>query len=184
VSGQQHTPATLYPRKHLAPNLQEARWVPGLVWTGRKSRPPPGFDPWTVQPVVSSHTDWATRPTLANIYIYLIKTQNVYITWQQGTFESLFHGPRWQYHLIHWGHISCYHSHMRHVKKSDFCHVFFTQPTNTTLHVTVTGLSLTWCDKWCALLDQVIAILHIIMPVHRYLYCDNTETLISCYLTK
>ena len=28
-----------------------------------KSRPPTGFDPRTVQPVASSYTDWATRPT-------------------------------------------------------------------------------------------------------------------------
>jgi hypothetical protein len=32
-----------------------------------KSRPPPGFDPRTVQTVVSSYTDWATRPTLLSI---------------------------------------------------------------------------------------------------------------------
>ena len=29
-----------------------------------KSRPPPAFDPRTVQPVASYYTDWATRPTL------------------------------------------------------------------------------------------------------------------------
>ena len=29
-----------------------------------KSRPPPGFDPRTVQPVASRYTDWATRPTI------------------------------------------------------------------------------------------------------------------------
>jgi len=28
-----------------------------------KSRPPPGFDPRTVQPVASRYTDYATRPT-------------------------------------------------------------------------------------------------------------------------
>ena len=33
----------------------------GLDWCG-KSRPPPGFDPWTVQPVASRYTDCATRP--------------------------------------------------------------------------------------------------------------------------
>ena len=31
-----------------------------------KSRPPPGFDPWTVQPVASRYTDYATRPTLTS----------------------------------------------------------------------------------------------------------------------
>jgi len=28
-----------------------------------KSRPPPGFDPWTVQPVASRYTDHATQPS-------------------------------------------------------------------------------------------------------------------------
>ena len=40
-------------------------WVgprPGLERCG-KSRPPPGFDPRTVQPVASRSSDWATRPT-------------------------------------------------------------------------------------------------------------------------
>jgi hypothetical protein len=31
----------------------------------RKISPPPGFDPRTVQPVVSRYTDWATGPTSA-----------------------------------------------------------------------------------------------------------------------
>jgi len=31
----------------------------------RKSRPPLGFDPRTIQPVASRYTDYATRPTLA-----------------------------------------------------------------------------------------------------------------------
>jgi hypothetical protein len=29
----------------------------------RKILPPPGFDPWTVQPVANRYTDYATRPT-------------------------------------------------------------------------------------------------------------------------
>ena len=35
----------------------------GLDWCG-KSRPPPGFDPRTVQPVTNRYTDYATRPTI------------------------------------------------------------------------------------------------------------------------
>jgi hypothetical protein len=31
-----------------------------------KSRPPPGFDPRTVQPVASRYTDWLSRPLLSN----------------------------------------------------------------------------------------------------------------------
>ena len=36
-------------------------WI-GLHRCG-KSRPPPGFDPLTVQPVASRYTECATRPT-------------------------------------------------------------------------------------------------------------------------
>ena len=39
VSGEQHAPAALYPRKDPVPIVQEAGWAPGPVWTGEKSRP-------------------------------------------------------------------------------------------------------------------------------------------------
>ena len=40
VSGQHTTPQPHFtPRKDPVPILQEAGWAPGLVWTGRKSRP-------------------------------------------------------------------------------------------------------------------------------------------------
>jgi hypothetical protein len=35
----------------------------GLDRWGKISPPPTGFDPWTVQPVASRYTDYATRPT-------------------------------------------------------------------------------------------------------------------------
>ena len=39
-------------------------WVgPRAGLDKQKISPPPGFDPWTVQPVVSCYTDWATQPT-------------------------------------------------------------------------------------------------------------------------
>jgi hypothetical protein len=53
----------LSPVKDPVPIVQEAGLAPGPVWTDRKSRPPPGFDPRTVQPLVSPYTDWATQPT-------------------------------------------------------------------------------------------------------------------------
>ena len=37
-----------------------------------KISPPPGFDPWTVQPVASRYTDYATRPTEVGYGILLI----------------------------------------------------------------------------------------------------------------
>ena len=32
----------------------------------RKISPPPGYDPWTFQPVATCYTDYTTRPTLVN----------------------------------------------------------------------------------------------------------------------
>jgi hypothetical protein len=32
-----------------------------------KSRPPPGFDPQTIQPVASRYTNYATRPTHSDV---------------------------------------------------------------------------------------------------------------------
>jgi len=39
VCDQQHAPAALYHVKDPVPIVQESGWVPGPVWTGRKSRP-------------------------------------------------------------------------------------------------------------------------------------------------
>ena len=62
------------PRKDPVPILQEAGWATGSVWTGGKSRPTaPGFDPRTVQPVVSRYTDWATRTTPAIVSTFKIE---------------------------------------------------------------------------------------------------------------
>ena len=56
--------------KYPVPIVQEAGWTPGPVWTGAKISPPSGFDPRTVQPVASRHTDWATRPTSKHIGVW------------------------------------------------------------------------------------------------------------------
>jgi hypothetical protein len=47
------------PGKDLVPIVQEAGWASGPVWTGAENLAPPGFDPQTVQRVVSypAHTD-------------------------------------------------------------------------------------------------------------------------------
>ena len=49
------------------------RSVPqGRSGQARKTSPPPGFDPRTVQPVASRYTDYTTRPTpiASNQYIF------------------------------------------------------------------------------------------------------------------
>jgi len=69
VRGQRHAPAALYPRERPGTHCTGG-WVgpwAGLDRCG-KSRPPPGFDPRTVQPVASRYTDYATRPTEYNEY--------------------------------------------------------------------------------------------------------------------
>jgi hypothetical protein len=57
MGGHCHAPTALPPGKTRYP-LDEAGWALGPVWTGaEKSRPPPGFDPQTVQPVEIRYTD-------------------------------------------------------------------------------------------------------------------------------
>ena len=59
VGGQHHAPATLPPAKTQYPLYRRLGRPQG--WSGRvrKISPPPGFDPWTVQPVASRYTDCA-----------------------------------------------------------------------------------------------------------------------------
>ena len=47
---------TLPPGKDPVPIVQEAGWALGPVWTV-ENLAPPGFDPRTVQPIVSRYTD-------------------------------------------------------------------------------------------------------------------------------
>jgi len=64
VSGQQHAPAALYPRgKFRCPLYRRLGGSQGRSGQERKISSPPGFDPPTVQPVVSHYTTWATRRT-------------------------------------------------------------------------------------------------------------------------
>jgi len=59
LGGQGHAPTALLPERPDTHCI--GGWVgpsTGLNGCG-KSRPPPGFDPWTVQPVASRYTDCA-----------------------------------------------------------------------------------------------------------------------------
>jgi len=51
-------PRPLYPREGDAvPIVDEAGWDPWPVWTGAENlAPPPGFDPWTLQPITIRYT--------------------------------------------------------------------------------------------------------------------------------
>ena len=77
VGGQRHAPAALYPRERPGTHCTGG-WVgptAGLNRCGKSRSPPhpPGFDPWTVQPVASRYTDHATWPTS-----YTALLQNIY----------------------------------------------------------------------------------------------------------
>ena len=53
------------PEKQPVPIVQEAGWALGLVSTARKIAPEPGFDPWTVQSIMSHNTDYTILATTA-----------------------------------------------------------------------------------------------------------------------
>jgi len=62
VSGQQHAPAALYPRGRTGTDCTGG-WVGPRAGLDRaENLVPTGIRSWTVQPVVSRYTDWATRP--------------------------------------------------------------------------------------------------------------------------
>jgi hypothetical protein len=59
VNGQRHAPAALSPGETRFPlyrRLGGTQGPSGQVW---KIEPPPGFDPWTFQPVTNRYTDYA-----------------------------------------------------------------------------------------------------------------------------
>jgi hypothetical protein len=57
--GGHHAPATLPPRKIQYPLYRRLGGPQGQSGQVQKISPPPGFDPWTVQPVASRYTSWA-----------------------------------------------------------------------------------------------------------------------------
>ena len=61
VDGQNHAPAALPQEKGLVCTNCIGGWVGHKTCLDGcgKSRPPPGFNPRTVQPVASYYTDWA-----------------------------------------------------------------------------------------------------------------------------
>jgi hypothetical protein len=66
VGGQRHPPAALPPGNTQYPLYRRLGGTQG--WSGwvRKISPPQGFDPRTIQPVVSRYTDWAVPAHMKN----------------------------------------------------------------------------------------------------------------------
>jgi hypothetical protein len=80
VGGQRHAPTALSPRKTQYPlyrRLVGPQGQSGQVW---KISPSPGFDPWTVQPVVSRYTDWAITMNMT-VAIWKNNTHNEQKSW-------------------------------------------------------------------------------------------------------
>jgi hypothetical protein len=58
VGGQCHTPTALPPGKTRYPLYRRLGGPQGWFRQVRKPSPPPGFDPWTVQPLANHYTDY------------------------------------------------------------------------------------------------------------------------------
>ena len=90
------TPRAPHPQKRPGTHCTGGRLGPrtGLDRCG-KSRPLPGFDPRTVQPVASSYTDYATRPTLRfgvrALYIVFFASRRNEINCQRSGRKLLIH---------------------------------------------------------------------------------------------
>ena len=64
LGGQRHALAAIPPEKGPRTHCTGGWLGPRAGLDGRrKSRLPPGFDPWAVQPVARRYTDHAIRPT-------------------------------------------------------------------------------------------------------------------------
>jgi hypothetical protein len=71
VGAQCHAPATLPLGKTRYPlyrRLYGPQGRSGWVW---KIMPPPGFDPWTIQPIVSHYTDYAIMAHIETVVEFL-----------------------------------------------------------------------------------------------------------------
>ena len=69
VGGQHHTPAALPPGKASYPLCRRKDGPHGWSVGAWKISPLPGFDPWTVQPLVSRHTDRAVLAAIVKMDI-------------------------------------------------------------------------------------------------------------------
>jgi hypothetical protein len=54
-------PRPLYPQERPSTHCKGAGWALGLVWMVIENRPPPGFNPWIIQPVVSRYTNYSIQ---------------------------------------------------------------------------------------------------------------------------
>ena len=91
VGGQSHAPAALPPGKTWYPLYRRLGGPQGLSVQVRKISPPPGFDPWTAQPVVSHYTDCAIYNTCT--YMETVVKEN-FASWPDGLNATQMHQLR------------------------------------------------------------------------------------------
>jgi hypothetical protein len=70
VGGQRHARDALHWERNPAPFEQEDGRAPRPVRTTRKISPQPRFDPRTVQPVASRHTDYTIQTHINHCFIF------------------------------------------------------------------------------------------------------------------
>jgi hypothetical protein len=72
VGSQCNNPAAFPGKQTRYPLYRRLGWTQG--WSGRvqKISPPPGFDPWTIQPIVSCYTDYTISALKVKIYFYTV----------------------------------------------------------------------------------------------------------------
>ena len=64
-------PSRFTPGKDAVPIVKEVGWAQGPIWTGAENLAPPGFNPRTVQQVVSHYID-NVIPAHATLYMYVL----------------------------------------------------------------------------------------------------------------
>ena len=76
VGGQHHAPTALLPGKTRYPLYRRLGGRQDRSERVRKTSPPPGFDPRTVQPVASRFTDWTIPGAFITIKGYFKSRRN------------------------------------------------------------------------------------------------------------
>jgi hypothetical protein len=85
MDGQRQAPAILLPGKIQYPLYGRQGGPQNRSGRVRKIPPPPGFDPWTVQPVASRYTDWANPAPIKEWHVFLALQPIVVVFSQPGS---------------------------------------------------------------------------------------------------
>ena len=95
VGGQRHAPAALPPGKARYPLYRRLGGPQGPSGRVRKISTPSGFDPRTIQPVASHHTDRAVPARSGNIRSWISSTNEKNGEQRWGCQLCMLHGVEW-----------------------------------------------------------------------------------------